>query len=226
LKFFRWYQFIGPLIFLPLGYWLWLGRYGGNHALAALALSVPIVFAYVIPGLGMNVLGLWEVNTRFRVGKFRPHHGFVFGTATSLFGLVCVPAGSGDGSLAAYARAALVTGSVIGFWNWLYDTYAIKAGFILIHNRLAAEGNPAEVIATDHAPVFFGTFGVVYGLVLQRAESLGSGPPSAAYWTLLLIGTVAGLVVPTLDYVGTMYLKHGESGLKVYRRSMTGGASS
>jgi hypothetical protein len=107
---------------------------------------------------------------------------------------------------------------VIGFWNWLYDTYAVKAGFILIHNRLAAEGRPAEVVVTDHAPVYFGTFGVIYGLVLQRADALPIGPPSAEYWTLLLVGTVAGTVVPVLAYVAASYLRHGESGLKVYPR--------
>jgi hypothetical protein len=226
MKFFRWYQFVGPLIFLPLGYWLWLGRYDGNHALAALALSVPIVFAYVVPGLGMNVFKLWEVNTRFRVGRFRPHHGFVFGTATSLFGLVCVPAGANDPGIAAYACAALVTGSVLGFWNWLYDTYAIKAGFIVVHNRLAAEGQPAEVVAADHAPVLFGSFGAVYGLVLQRVEALGTGPLPSSYWTLLLIGNVAGIVVPVLAYVASSYLKHGDSGLKVGQRSVPEGVLS
>lgn len=225
MKFFRWYQFLGPLIFLPLGYWLWLGRYGGEHARALIALSVPIVFAYVVPGLGTNVFKLWEINSRFRIGRFRPHHGFVFGTATSLLGLLCVPAGANNPGVAAYGCAAIVTGSVLGFWNWLYDTYAIKAGFILIHNRLAAEGHPAEVVATDHAPVLFGSFGVVYGLVLQRAETLGAGPSPAAYWMLLLIGNVAGAVVPVLAYVASSYLRHGESGLKVSQRTMPGALS-
>ncbi len=226
MKFFRWYQFVGPAILLPLGYWRWLVRYDGNHALAALALSVPVVFAYVVPGLGTNWLGLWEINTRLRIGAFRPHHGFVFGTATSMFGLVCVPASAVGSGFADYARAALVTGSVLGFWNWLYDTYAVKEGFIVIHNRLAAAGNPAEVVVTDHAPVFFGSFGVVYGLVLQRAQALGHGPPTAAYWTLLGVGCLAGTVVPVLAYVAASYLRHGESGLKVYRRPTTGGAIS
>ena len=222
MKFLRWYQFVGPLVFLPLGYWLWLGRHGGNHALAVVALSVPIVFAYVVPGLGTNVFKLWEVNTRFRVGRFRPHHGFVFGTATGLFGLLCVPAGANKPGVAAYACAALVTGSVVGFWNWLYDIHAIKAGFIRVHNRLAAEGQPAEVVATDHAPVLFGSFGAVYGLVLQRAEALGTSASPSACWTLLLTGSVAGAVVPVLAYVASSYLKHGESGLKVCQRTMPG----
>jgi hypothetical protein len=47
------------------------------------------------------------VSTRFRVGRFRPHHGFVFGAATSLFGLLCVPSGVGNHGLTTYARAAL-----------------------------------------------------------------------------------------------------------------------
>lgn len=114
MKFFRWYQFVGPLIFLPPGYCLWLGRYDGNHALAALALSVPIVFAYV----------------------------------------------------------------------------------------------------------------AVYGLVLQRVEALGTDQSPSSYWTLLVVGNVAGIVVPVLAYVASSYRRHGDSALKVGQRPVPEGVLS
>ncbi len=218
MRFFRWYQFVVPLTLFPLSYLLWLQRYHGDHALVWLALSIPVVFAYVVPGLGTNWLGLWEFNTRFRIGRFRPHHGFVFGTATSLFGLACVPAAAPGFHLGDCLRAALVTGSVIGFWNWLYDTHAIKVGFIVIHNRLAAEGQPAEVVATDHAPVFFGVFGACYGVCLQLADALSAGSRPMVLATLGLAGNVAGVVAPVLAYVLWSYATRGESGLAVYRR--------
>src|SRR6185503_21299398 len=121
-------------VIVPLSYWLWLRRYDGQHAMAALAMSIPIVFAYVAPGIGTNVLRLWEFNTRLRIGRFRPHHGFVFGGATSLFGLACLwrPAAY---DLGEFFRAALVLGSTIAFWNWLYDIAAIKTGFLCVYNR-------------------------------------------------------------------------------------------
>ena len=90
-RFFSVYQYVVPLTLFPLSYWLWLQRFDGRHALTGLALSVPVVFGYVVPALGTNWLGLWEINTRLRLGRFRPHHGFVFGTGSSLLALACLP---------------------------------------------------------------------------------------------------------------------------------------
>ena len=217
MKFFRWYQFVVPLALFPLSYVLWLRRYDGEHPLVWLALSMPVVFAYVVPGLGTNWLGLWEFNTRFRVGRFRPHHGFVFGTATSLFGLLCVPESAAGFSPGECLRAALVTGSVIGFWNWLYDIYAIKSGFIVIHTRLAAEGQPAEVVAAHHAPVYFGVFGACYGACLQLVDALSAGSNRAVYVALLVAGSLTAVILPVLAYVLWSHATLGESGLKAYR---------
>jgi len=217
MRFFRWYQFVVPLALFPLSYLLWLRRYDGDHALVLLALSLPVVFAYVVPGLGTNWLGLWEINTRFRIGRFRPHHGFVFGTATSLFGLVCIPEAAAGFNLGDCLRAALVTGSVIGFWNWLYDIFAIKSGFIVIHTRLAAEGQPAEVVATSHAPVYFGVFGACYGVCLQLVDALSAGSHRGVYFAIALVGNLAAVVFPVLAYVMWSYVTQGESGLRAYR---------
>jgi hypothetical protein len=217
MRFFRWYQFVVPLTLFPASYLLWLRRYEGDHMLVWLALSMPVLFAYIIPGLGTNWLGLWEFNTRFRIGRFRPHHGFVFGTATSLFALLCVPESTPGFSLGACLRAGLVTGSVIGFWNWLYDTYAIKSGFIVIHTRLAAEGQPAEVVAAHHAPVYFGVFGACYGVCLQLVDALSVGNHRGAWIALVLAGNIASVILPVLAYVLWSHVTLGESGLKAYR---------
>lgn len=216
-RFLRWYQFIVPLALFPASYLLWLRRYDGDHALVLLALSIPVVFAYVVPGLGTNWLGLWEINTRFRLGRFRPHHGFVFGTATSLFGLLCVPASAPGFDLGDCLRSALVTGSVVGFWNWIYDIYAIKSGFISIYTRLAAEGQPAEVVATHHAPAYFGVFGACYGVCLQLVDALSAGSHRGVYVVLLVAGNVAAVVFPVLAYVLWSLATQGESGLKAHR---------
>jgi len=118
--FFTLYQYIVPLALFPVSYALWLHHYNGQHAPVILALALPVVSAYVVPGLGTNWLRLWEFGTRLRLGRFRPHHGFVFGTATSLLALLCVqpaPELHWFGVL----RAAFVMGSVLAFWNWWYD---------------------------------------------------------------------------------------------------------
>ena len=223
-RFFGIYQYLVPITLFPVSYVLWLRREGGQHHLVWLAMSVPVLFGYVVPGLGTNWLGLWEINTRLRLGRFRPHHGFVFGTGASLLALACLPGPVARPGIGECLRVGFIVGSVLGFWNWLYDIHAIKSGFILIYNRLAAEGHAAEVVATDHAPVLFGVFGLCYGIVLRAADALPAPGASAAYWAVLIIGNLAALVLPVLAYIFASHLRWGESGLRVHRKPMTGGS--
>jgi len=201
-------------VLFPVSYYLWWQYADHRHDVVLLALSMPVVFAYVIPGLGTNWLRLWEFNTRWRLGRFRPHHGFVFGTATSLFGLLCIDALPAKPGGLDVVRTAFVLGSVLAFWNWLYDVYAIKAGFVVVYNRPYHEGAGPEAVATAYAPVFFGTFGACYGVALalsRHTVDWGSG-----IWWLIAGGNLAGLVVPVLAFVAYSSLTQGETGLQSY----------
>ena len=155
-KFFSLYQYIVPILFFPLAYYLWYLKFQGDHRLVLLVLSIPILVAYVIPGIGTNYFKMWEFNTKLRIGKFRPHHGFVFGTGMSLFGLLCIPSTIESLGWFDMVRAGLITGSFMGFWNWIYDIYAIRSGFMFVYNRRYAEGAGPEAIATDYAPLSAG----------------------------------------------------------------------
>src|SRR5207245_11629135 len=152
MRFFRLYQYLAPAALFPLSYWLWWQRCQHSHACVLLLLSMPVSFAYIIPGLGTNWLGLWEFNTPWRRGKFRPHHGFVFGSATSLLALLCVEPPAPSCGVWEVVRASFVLGSVLAFWNWLYDIYAIKAGFIRVYHRPSAQKLGPVALLTDYAP--------------------------------------------------------------------------
>jgi hypothetical protein len=209
------YQYLAPLVLFPVSYWLWWHRCEHSHACVLLLLSMPVLFAYVIPGLGTNWLGLWEFNTRWRLGKFRPHHGFVFGTATSLFALLCLEPRSASLGIWELVRSGFLLGSVLAFWNWLYDIYAIKAGFIVVYNRPYALRLGPEAIATDYAPVVFGAFGVCYGIAVRIAEYwlLDRGEWQLYGW-LVVIGNLAVLIVPVLAFVLSSYWRHAVAGLR------------
>ncbi|MBI4867134.1 MAG: hypothetical protein HY816_09295 [Candidatus Wallbacteria bacterium] len=217
MRFFQIYQYLAPAVMFPLAYWLFLRRYNGNHPMTLFALSVPITFSYVVPALGMNWLRIWAMRTRFRIVRIRPHHGFLFGSAASLFALLCLPPLAAPAGLAEAMRAGFVLGTVIGFWNWLYDIHAIRVGFLQVYNRPFAEGRGPEAIAGDYAPVFFGTFGFAYGIALRVAESdlllLGH---SDHFWPLLAVSTGLVLAAPGLAYVAQSYVLRGESGLRSY----------
>jgi len=163
---------------------------------------VTVLFAYVIPGLGTNWLKLWEFNTRLRLGRFRAQHGFVFGSATSLFALLCMEPQAPALGWFELGRAGFIMGSVLAFWNWLYDVYAIKAGLIVVYNRPYAKRQGPEAIATAYAPVFFGTFGACYGMALSifRYELLERGCRDC-FWPLFVGGACAALIMPVSMFV-------------------------
>ncbi len=220
MRFFAVYQYAAPLLLFPVGYLLWLDWYGGDHGLVLLTMSIPVVFAYVVPGIGTNWLGLWEINTTLRLGRFRPHHGFVFGTATSILTLLCLqpptgPVGAGD-----IARGGFVVGSVLAFWNWLYDLLAIRAGFITVYNRPYRDGRGPEAIATDYAPVLFGVFGAWYGVaILMNHHLLHTLGRTDLYWWLLAAGNVLGIALPVIAFCALSYARHGDAGLVACRET-------
>jgi hypothetical protein len=216
MRFFAVYQVIATVALLPISYWLWWQRYSGDHALALMTISIPIVFAYVIPGIGTNWLRLWEVNARWRLGRFRPHHGFVFGAATSLLALLTLQYPFPPTAQELW-RGGFLLGSVLAFWNWLYDTHAIKAGYISVYTYKYHQGADAESIAADYAPILFGVFGCCYGMSIRGLEiTFRQGPADRALWPLLLASHVACLVVPVLAYVLVSLLRTGKTGLQSY----------
>lgn len=181
---------------------------------------MPILFAYVIPGIGTNKLHLWTFNTRFRLGNFRPHHGFVFGTATSLLTLLVLPITSDSISGLSIIRAGFVLGSVLAFWNWLYDIVAIKTTFIQVYNRPYAANLGPEAIATDYAPMLFGVFGLCYGMAIRTCQLvLLEQNFWDYYWLLLIICNGFTIAVPVLSFMGWSFYRYGDAGLKPFYRT-------
>ncbi|MFN0162647.1 MAG: hypothetical protein ACKVQQ_15550 [Burkholderiales bacterium] len=215
MGFFNVYQYAAPVVVLPLSYWLWLERCGGEHRLAALMLAIPVLYAYIVPAVGTNVLRIWEFNTRLRLGRFRPHHGFVFGSATSLIALAALPTGMhGPWEV---LRAGFVLGSVLGFWNWFYDVEALRAGFLRVYTHSYAQRRGPEAIAMDYAPPIFGLFGVCYGIAVALAETTLIDPTRwDLYWGFAFLSMALCIALPVGGYVAWSYWRTGANGLKSY----------
>ncbi len=212
------YQYVAPVILAPLSFLLWRREYGGNLKLTAAAWFIPMLWAYIVPGIGTNILNVWEFDTRLRLGRFRPHHGFVFGSATSMLAWLVHQTPAHDAWN--IARSALVLCSVIGFWNVLYDIKALQSGILRVYNQPWADGKSDAAIAMDYAPWFFGGFGAVYGAGIALMEWLDgraalSMPVFAAAFGLMLAFT---LVVPTAGYVLQSIRRHGHWGTRPVKR--------
>ena len=209
----RIYAYVAPVVLAPLTFLLWYREYAGDLELVAGAWLVPVLWAYIVPGIGTNVLKVWEFDTRLKLGRFRVHHGFVFGSATALLAwLVHVPATSAFDLV----RNALVFSALLGFWNLLYDVAALRAGVLRVYNQPWADGRDEAAVALDYAPWFFGGFGAVYGcgigaLELLRAAGLLTTPLFALAFVVLL---AAALALPVAGYVARSRRRHGHSGTR------------
>jgi len=214
----RIYEYVAPAVLAPLTLWLWYREYAGDFKLVAGAWLVPVLWAYIVPGVGTNVLKVWEFDTRLKLGRFRVHHGFVFGSATALLAwLVHVPAAD----FSDLVRNALVLSALLGFWNLLYDVAALKAGILRVYNQPWADGRDEAAVALDYAPWFFGGFGAVYGcgigaLELLKSNGVLTGPLFALAFALLLAVVIAA---PVAGYVAQSRRRHGHSGTHPVRKS-------
>jgi len=128
-KVFEWYQYLAPAILTPLSFWLWWEVYAGDIRLVLMAWLIPILYAYIVPAVGTNILKVWEFDTSLRLGRFRPHHGFVFGSATAMLAWIC----HFDRAETVFdvIKYGFVVASVLGFWNVIYDIKAIRSGIPL-----------------------------------------------------------------------------------------------
>ncbi len=206
------YQYISPLILTPLSFWLWWQTYEGDLWLTLFAWLLPIVYAYIVPAVGTNVLKVWEFDCRFRLGRFRPHHGFVFGSATSMIIWLVHPgvAQSWPDILITATLCALVLGII----NTLYDINALRAGVLHVYNQPWADEKEAKAIALDYAPWFFGGFGFAYGLVLGTTEWLvgHSMLKTNTFIMLFILALVFIIAIPVLGYRTQSFKRHGHSG--------------
>jgi len=216
--FFNIYQYIAPLVVFPGAYYLWWQRYEGDHQLVVLIMSIPILFSYIVPGVGTNILKLWEFDTRLKLGRFRFYHGFVFGSATSLITLITLPFMPEHIGLGAILQAGFILGSVLAFWNWLYDLFAIKAGFITIYNRAWFEDRKPEVISLHYAPAIFGFFGFFYGISVKLIESMWLSGPQPDFWVILLTSSILNILVTVGSSALLSQLTLGETGFKSYEK--------
>jgi hypothetical protein len=216
------YQYVAPAVLAPLSFLLWRDRYRGDLQLVAAAWLVPVLWAYIVPGIGTNVLKVWEFTTKLRLGRFRPHHGFVFGSATSMLGwLVHVPSTSWlDAS-----RNALILCSVLAFWNLLYEVVALRTGILRVYNQPWADGAGEEAVAMDYAPWFFGGFGAAYGFGMGAMEVLrAKGQLTTSVFVLVFVGmSVLSIALPVVGYIVQSRRRHGHSGTRPVSRKCQSG---
>jgi hypothetical protein len=214
----RLYQYIAPALLAPLSFYLWWTEYQ-NVLQVLVAWLIPILWAYIVPAVGTNICKVWEFDVRWKLGRFRPHHGFVFGSATAT--IAWLIHGQPANNVGDILRFVVILCSVLGFWNLLYEVKALRAGVLKVYNQPWAEGRGEEAIALDYAPWFFGGFGAAHGLAIGALEyavnrySQLNTAESFAYFTVSLIMCIA---VPVLGFIRHSIRTHGHPGTRPVAR--------
>lgn len=210
----RIYQYVAPAVLTPLSLWLWWTEYG-NVPQLLVAWLVPILWAYVVPAVGTNVCKVWEFDVKWKLGRFRPHHGFVFGSATAM--IAWLVHGHPAQSPGEVLRYSLVLCSVLGFWNLLYEVKALRIGVLKVYNAPWAKGLGEEAIAFDYAPWFFGGFGAAHGIAISLLEFLvhRSGQPTVLLTAAYIVASLAlCIAVPVLGFIHHSIRSHGHPGTR------------
>lgn len=208
------YQYIAPAVLAPISCYLWWLEYR-NLPQILVAWLIPILWAYIVPAVGTNICKVWEFDVRWKLGRFRPHHGFVFGSATATIAWLIHDHPATN--VADIFRFAIVLCSVLGFWNLLYEIRALRSGLLKVYNQPWADGYGAEAIALDYSPWFFGGFGFAHGAAIATFELLLSRDALKSIASLsafIAIALAFCIALPVLGFIQYSLRTHGHAGTR------------
>lgn len=205
----------------PAMAWLWYRHGGASLPLAAIVLGIPLVFGYLMPGLAILWLRLWEINSRFSYKGIQIHQGFIYASGLSLDAYVAHHVRFAAPWATALA-SCLLTGCIVGFTGWFIDIAGVKAGRIRIDNPPARAGRDPATIVTHYAPACYFTLGFSYMAAVHLAWAfLGpAGPAPHGYLHATVTPEVpSAAAVAALFATGFLVTAAPAGGLYLYLQS-------
>lgn len=197
-------RFVLSLAGFPLVAWLWhrhAAEGGGHAAFTAVVMGIPLLFGYLVPGIAIVKLRLWEVRSRFSIKGIQAHQGFIYGSGLALDAWACDHVRFPHPA-ATVALSALLMGCVVAFTGWFIDIAGVKAGRIVVDNPPARLGRDPATIVTWYAPASYFVLGVSYMLSIHLARHLlidrglsGAGPVAGVFLAGFLITSVPIILV-------------------------------
>ena len=192
MLFFSTYLF--PAIGFPLVTYAWW-QSSGSWPFTVVAMGVPVLFGYIMPGIATHYVKRWRFTTGPRLGSYYVHHGFIYGSKLALALLLVVRSLSTVRTAFDTVSIVLVTGAATAFGGWWHDMNAVRAGKIEVEGGLDA--------LADFAPATYFSMGATYaGVALASRETL-AGDAGALVWVfpaaLLTMCLVPGVVFLAVD---------------------------
>jgi hypothetical protein len=197
-------DFVLPLPLTVLAFLLWRSAHGPLYASYVLGLA--LVWGYVGPGIGTNLLGLWRFRWPFlRVGSYYLHHGFMYAPymATMLWLTFGAHYGASRPGPTGGAVAAIVVANALvqGFVSTRHDVVGVRAGMIEVSCDESDRGHSAEEIVNAWGPLGFSLIGGGYAAAclfawdIIVARGRHDGVSLALAWAIGL-GLMGGVSLP------------------------------
>lgn len=153
-------DFVLPLPLTALMYYLWQQR-TGNALFAAYVLTLGVVYGYVYPGIGTNLLRLWKFNGPLRIGNFHIHHGFMYAPYLALVFYVAFAPGT-PLTLEHIVRTILCSAFIQIVISCHHNVWGVKTGMIEINNTPTKLGKSPLEIVMHYGVVGFGLIGASF----------------------------------------------------------------
>jgi len=201
-------DFILPFPLLVLMPYLWYIRVEHNLRFALYVLILPLLWGYIVPGIGTNVLKLWRFKGKWLIGNYYLHHGIMYAGPMAL--LLYVTFGIGPVSTVQSITIILCTASMQAFFSSQHDILAVKAGSLIIDNPPARARKSADEIVNYLNPLYFFLLGGSYAagcifaynkIVVEQAHAAGE------FILLLLVGLGLMGIVPSVPSLAILKIR-------------------
>ena len=186
-------DFILPLPLTALMLYLWYMR-TNSWSFSLYVILLPLLFGYVVPGIGTNVLKLWAFKWKFmRMGNYFIHHGFMY---APYFALSLYLTFGNIGQISFIQAATIVISNTFlqCFLTTWHDYWGVKSGMIEIYNRPYSEGKSAAEIILDYGPIAYALSGCTYAISCLVAYRYLLNSISFSFPAFLLL-IICGLVL-------------------------------
>ena len=194
------YNYVYPFLGFPLLLWLWHRKTG--TAFTAFVMGVPLVFGYLIPGIGTNILKKWRFHGRMLLGNYFAHHGIIYSSTMGLALFISFPSGQPSDGILESAWIVVRTAALVGFVGWWHDILGVKAGMVEVFNGPWRRGAGPEEIVTSYAPICFPALGAAYaGTAMFGYPFLVEGGHNSALAWLIPTGVAAMSLAGSIPYL-------------------------
>ncbi len=182
---------------------LWYG-WSGSVAFTVYVTLLAVLYGYIVPGIGTNVMKKWRFHGPGRVGNYYVHHGFIWAANLSPALFVSF-LGTPEGPLgyATILRVLLATGAIHAYKGWIYDIALLRYGFAEITSVPRLQGKSPEEVAGHYVPVCFFLIGLTYAVGALVAYHFYVVLRHVDIWSHIWAWTIGGvtmLAIPSAAY--------------------------